>query len=127
VVSFLFKCFPSPDGRRFDYLPRLVRQATVFRPRPGIRTGVGRVVLSSSIFDPLGSIVVGPVISCTHGIWDNTMLPGRVVRRVWNVWRFLPHAFFSTDLAAIRLRSMEGDEPPTQREALPQGKDGSRP
>jgi acetoacetate decarboxylase len=105
VLSFLFKFFPSPSGKSLDYLPRLIRQRTLLCPRPGIRTGKGRVVLKSSDFDPLGDIPVGRVIACTHGIWDNTMLRGRVMRRVWNVWRFLPHAFFGTDLAPVILRS----------------------
>jgi len=105
AVAFLFKFFPSPDGKHFDYLPRLVRQQTLFRPRAGLRKGAGRVVLTSTVCDPLGEVPVGPVIGCMHGFWDNTMLPGRVVRRVWNVWRFLPHAFFKMDAAPYYLAS----------------------
>ena len=52
AVAFLFKFFPSPDGKHFDYLPRLVRQQTLFRPRAGLRTGAGRVVLTSTVCDP---------------------------------------------------------------------------
>ena len=103
AIGLLFKFFPSPDGKRFDYLPRLVRQQTLLRPRAGLRKGAGRVVLTSTECDPLGEVPVGPVIGCMHGFWDNTMLPGRVVRRVWNVWRFLPHAFFKVDAAPYYL------------------------
>lgn len=104
VVSFLFKYSPSPGGRGFDYLPRLIRQATLFRPRANVRKAIARVVLASSPYDPLGEVAVaGPVLACFHGLWDNTMLPGRVVRRVWNVRRFLPHAFFKTDMVPVLL------------------------
>jgi hypothetical protein len=103
AVWFLFKHFPSPSGKSLDYLPRLVRQRTLFRPRPGVRQGLGRVVLTSSACDPLADVPVGPVIGCTRGIWDRTMLPGRV----WNVWGFLPHRFFSTDFAPLCLQSLE--------------------
>jgi acetoacetate decarboxylase len=72
AVAFLFKFFPSPDGKYFDYLPRLVRHPTLFRPRAGLRKGVGRVVLTSTACDPLGELPVGSVIGCMHGIWDNT-------------------------------------------------------
>jgi len=110
AVAFLFKYFPSPDGKHFDYLPRLVRQQTHFRPRAGLRKGAGRVVLTSTVCDPLGEVPVGPVIGCMHGFWDNSMLPGRVVRRVWNVWRFLPHAFFRMDAAPYYLASLGNRE-----------------
>ena len=112
AVAFLFKFFPSPDGKYFDYLPRLVRHPTLFRPRAGLRKGVGRVVLASTACDQFGELPVGSVIGCMHGIWDNTMLPGRVMRRVWNVWRFLPHAFFNTDFASSYLASTGGQESP---------------
>jgi acetoacetate decarboxylase len=118
AVAFLFKFFPSPDGKSFDYLPRLVRHPTLFRPRAGLRKGAGRVVLTSTACDPLGELPVGPVIGCMHGIWDNTMLPGRVMRRVWNIWRFLPHAFFNTDFASSYLASTVG------RESAPAGPAG---
>ena len=41
-VSFLFKFFPSPDRRGFDYLPRLVREVVLFRPRDDLRSGAGK-------------------------------------------------------------------------------------
>lgn len=119
VVSFLFKHFPSPDYTRFDYLPRLVRQVTRFRARSDVRKGTGRVVVTSSPWDPLGEVPVESLIACFHGTWDNTMLPGKVVGRAWNVWRFLPHAFFKTDAIAFLLGSTERKAPqdanPTQR------------
>lgn len=112
AVSFLFKFSPSPGGTGFDYLPRLIRQSTLFRPRPGVKRGVGRVVVNSSPYDPLGDVpVIGPPITCFYGVWDNTMLPGRVLRRVWNVRQFLPHAFFKADAAPILLGWATSDRP----------------
>lgn len=125
AITFLFKFFPSPDGKGFDYLPRLVRHPTLFRPRAGLRKGVGRVVLTSTAYDPLGEVPVGPVIGCMHGIWDNTMLPGRVVRRVWNVARFLPHAFFRFDAAPHYLASLETQPATVTSGSLAKGDTGS--
>lgn len=106
VVSFLFKFFMRPDLKGFDYLPRLIRQATLLRPRAELKRGSGSVVVRSSACDPLGAIpVMGESVRCLYGIWDNTMMPGRVLRRVWNLPRFLPHAFFKTDFAPTLLGS----------------------
>lgn len=106
LSSYLFKFFPSPDGRSFDYIPRLVRQVTLFRPRDGLRRGRARVVVTSSPLDPLGEVpVIGTPIACVHGVWDNTMLPGDVVARVWNPRRFLPYAFFKHDTTVALLRA----------------------
>ena len=33
MISYLFKSFPSTTMAGFDYLPRLVRQVSLFRPR----------------------------------------------------------------------------------------------
>jgi hypothetical protein len=57
LTSLLFKFFPSAAGTGFDYLPRLVSQTTVFRPRPGLRKGPCRVVVSSSSRDALGDVL----------------------------------------------------------------------
>jgi acetoacetate decarboxylase len=97
IVSFLFKFFPSPSGDRFDYLPRLVRQPTLFRPRGQLRAGSGSVMLGSTPYDPLAEIVVGRITSMFYGKFDNTMLPGKVMARVWNPMRFAKHAFFKND------------------------------
>jgi acetoacetate decarboxylase len=99
-VSYLFKFFPSANGQRFAFFPRLIRQVTLFRPRPGGLMGTAELTLNSSPQDPLGEVVVREVVSCFYGLWDNTMLPGRVVGRAWNLLRFLPHAFFKTDLVS---------------------------
>jgi acetoacetate decarboxylase len=103
VVSHLFKFFPSPDAAGFDYLPRLIRQVTLLRPREGTRLGTGSVTVTSSSTDPLGEVPVREVVGTFHGVFDNTMLPGRVVRRTWNPFRFARHAFFKTDVAPALL------------------------
>ncbi len=102
-VSFLFKHSPSPSGRSMDYVPRLVRQVTLLRLREGARTGQGRVELTSSGTDPLGAVPVRDVVTFVYGLFDNDMLPGRVVARAWNLPRFLPHAFFKMDFFAYAL------------------------
>jgi len=111
VVSFLFKHFPSPDYKRSEYVPRLVRQVTLFRPRSDVRRGSARMVVTSSPCDPLGEVPVESLIACLHGTCDNTMLPGKVVGRAWNVSRFMPHAFFKTDASAFLLGSTENMAP----------------
>ena len=57
--------------------------------------------------DPLGEIPVAEVTDCVYGRFDNTMLPGRVVGRAWRIWKFVPHAFFKTDIPACRLARLE--------------------
>ncbi len=104
VVSLLFKSPPSPDGKGFDYLPRLVRQVTEFKPRADLRRGKGRIVVRSSLWDPLGDVLVlDNAITCFGGTFDNTMLPGRVVQRVWNAWRFVPYSLFKSDVVPVLL------------------------
>jgi acetoacetate decarboxylase len=118
LTSFNFKHFPTPDSRRFDYLPRLVEQTTVLRPRRGLLEGSARVTVTSTAYDPLGEVpVVGEPLVCVYGNWDNTMLPGRVVARAWNLLRFLPHAFFKIDAATVALgvAGRPRAEPPVAR------------
>ena len=103
VISFLFKYFQSPGGNSFDYLPRLIREPVLFRSKKTPRTGAGTLQLGATIYDPLSEITVNKVTGITHGIFDNTMLPGRVVARVWNPLRFLKHAFFKNDFVATLL------------------------
>jgi acetoacetate decarboxylase len=97
VVSFLFKYFQSPKGTSFDYLPRLIREPVLFRPQQQPRTGMGTVKLDSTIYDPLGEVTVKKVTNMIYGIFDNTMLPGKVVARAWNPLRFVKYSFFKID------------------------------
>ncbi len=97
MISFLFKYFPGPSQLKFDYLPRLVRQVSLFRPRAGLMAGNGKFVMNSSPYDPLGDVPVRKVETMLYGTYDNDMLPGRVVARAWNIWKFLPHSLFKMD------------------------------
>ena len=51
MTCFLFKAFMSPNGRRFDYLPRLVREVVLMRPGDDLRTGTGKIAFHSSAQD----------------------------------------------------------------------------
>jgi acetoacetate decarboxylase len=97
VLSFLFKFFLSPDGSNFDYFPRLVRQATLFRRLGKTVQVTGKVTLSSTPCDPLGEVSVGDIIGIIYGQWHNTMLPGKVVTKIWNPMKFVKHSFFKSD------------------------------
>jgi acetoacetate decarboxylase len=116
VVAFLFKFFPSPNGRGYDYLPRLVREAVLFRPRDDVRSGAGKLDLVSSPYDPLGDIPVRDLLDVSYGTWDNDMLPGRVVARVWNPFRFIRYATFKQDFVGWALNRGEPPVRPERRE-----------
>ncbi len=88
VTTYMFKYFNAPNMRGFDYLPRLVAEPIVLRPRPEVLFGDGMVTLTSSPYDPLGEVPVVEIVTCAHGLFDNTMLPGKVVGRVWNLLAF---------------------------------------
>ncbi len=103
VTVYLFKHFQSPTMRGFDYLPRLIAEPIVLRPRDDVRSGEGTLSLTSSPYDPVGEIPVGEMITCAYGTYDNTMMPGRVVGRVWNPLAFAKHAFFKVDIAPVKL------------------------
>lgn len=103
VTVFLFKHFQSPTMRGFDYLPRLVAEPVVLRPRDDVRSGEGTLRLTSSPYDPVGEVPVGELVTCAYGKFDNTMLPGKIVGRVWNPLAFAKHAFFKVDVAPVKL------------------------
>jgi acetoacetate decarboxylase len=115
VVSFLFKFSQSPDGRGFDFVPRLVREVVLFRPRDDLMSGTGKLEMVSSPYDPLGDIPVRDLMEVTYGTWDNDMLPGRVVAKVSNALGFARHAMFKTDYVGWFLDQGEQLPPPTGR------------
>jgi hypothetical protein len=106
VVLFLFKYFPSP-GVGFDYLPRLVRDVGLFRPRDDVRSGPGKLEMVSSPYDPLGDIPVLDLLDVSYGTWDFDQLPGRVVARVKNPLRFARYAMFKHDWVGWALQQDE--------------------
>jgi acetoacetate decarboxylase len=109
-VAFLFKYFPSPGGDSFDYFPRLVREPVLFRPIRELKTGTGKVTLSSTPFDPLAEIPVNSISNIAYGLFHNTMLPGKVVGRVWNPFRFIKHSFFKTDSAPTIINNFDPNQ-----------------
>ena len=108
-LVFQFKFFPGPGGG-FDYFPRLIREAVLFRPVSARKIGSGELVLGSTPYDPLGDIPVGEVTSLTYGVYHNTMLPGKVVGRVWNPLKFARHAFFKTDSAPTLIENFDPEK-----------------
>jgi len=116
VVSFNFKFSRSPDGRGFDYIPRLMREAVLFRPRDDLISGTGKLVMTSSPYDPFGDIPVLDLMNVVYGTWDNDMLPGRVVARVGNPLTFARHAQFKEDYVGWTLDQGELPRPPSRRE-----------
>lgn len=116
VVSFNFKFSWSPDGRGFDYIPRLMREVVLFRPRDDLISGTGKLVMASSPYDPLGDIPVLDLMNVVYGTWDNDMLPGRVVARVGNPLNFARHALFKEDYVGWALDQGELPRPPSRRE-----------
>jgi hypothetical protein len=40
-------------------------------------------------------------------VFQNTMLPGKVVARVWNPFKFIKHAFFKIDLIPVLLEQYD--------------------
>ena len=108
-ISFLFKYFINPGNDSFDYLPRLVREAVLFRPIGNLKIGTGKITLGSSTWDPLGEIPVNSVSTFIYGTFNNTMLPGKVVGRVWNPLRFMKHSFFKVDYIPVLLKDFDPD------------------
>jgi len=89
---------PQPDAtNRPTRNPQRMAPPLRVQDTTGVGGPEGRVTLTSSRWDPLGDIPVNRVKQIVYGRYNNTMLPGRVVGRVWNPLRFVKHAFFKTD------------------------------
>jgi acetoacetate decarboxylase len=118
VIAFLYKFFQSPDGTRFDYLPRLIREPLIMRKKGEVLEGRGEVTVSSSPFDPLGDVPVKEMRNMVYGKWHNTMLPGKVIGRAWNPLKFSRHAFFKTDFVPTRLKNYDPSAEKRAREIM---------
>lgn len=110
IVSFLFKYFPNPGGDGFDYFPRLIREPVLFRPLGRLRAGTGTLSLGCSAYDPLGVVPVNSISNIAYGFFHNTMLPGKVIRRVWNPLRFIKHAYFKVDAVPTILDGIDPNQ-----------------
>lgn len=98
-ASFLFKYSMAAGGGVFAHLPQFVRQVTLLAPRKGTLEGVAgaKLELVSSKVDALGEIPAHEILSAAYGVFDNTMIPGKVLRRVCNPLAFAPYAMFKND------------------------------
>jgi acetoacetate decarboxylase len=101
AASLLFKHTISASGSGLAHLPQLVRQVTLFTPRPGQRIGSATLQLRSTPTDDLGVVPVGQIVHTGFGTFDVTMLPGRRLRRIYNVGRFIPYALFKNDAYSL--------------------------
>jgi acetoacetate decarboxylase len=117
-TSWLFKHFPAAGARMFETAPRLIREPVLFRPRPGQLSGDLDLKLVSSVTDPLGDIPVREVVGAQYGLFDNTMLPGKAVRKVRNLYNFVPRSMFSDDSLALVLESNPAGRSPLEQVRL---------
>ena len=115
LVAFSFKSSFSPSGG-FEYLPKLVRNVLLMRPRDEIRSGTGKLEMVSSPTDPLGDIPVWDLLDVSYGTFDNDQLPGRVVARVKNPLRFFRYAAFKQDWVGWALQQDELPKRPERSE-----------
>lgn len=102
-VAYFFTWALRPDGDGLLYMPRLIRQVVLNRPRGQLLGGIGKVRLDSSPCDALGDVPVRDIVSSKYGEVDATILPGRMVRRVWNVRSFLRRAMVREGGLAVAL------------------------
>ncbi|MFX1304944.1 MAG: acetoacetate decarboxylase family protein [Promethearchaeota archaeon] len=97
--SFFFynyKHFPSPDGKFFDYHPRLIREEIVFRPTE-FKLGNVEITLNSSDNDPWGEVEVERILGAAYLKGNNSMLKGSVVAEL-EPEKFLPYSFLKWDI-----------------------------
>ncbi len=95
AITYNFKYFQAPDGSGLDYSPRLVSQATVFRPKT-IEWGNAEVILSPSEHDPWSEVEIVTVLGAVYTVGNNSMLRGSVVAEVDPV-AFAPYSFLKWD------------------------------
>ncbi len=51
-----------------------------------------------------------------YGFFHNTMLPGKVMRRLWNPLRFIKHAYFKVDAVPTILDGIDPNGAEKSRE-----------
>ena len=109
VTAYMVKHFQAPTMRGFDYFPRLIAEPVILRPGPDTLSGSGKLTLRSSPYDPIAEVPIVELVNCAYGTYNNTMMPGKVVGRVWNLLRFAKHAFFKVDIAPVKLGYTQDD------------------
>jgi acetoacetate decarboxylase len=95
VVTFNFKYFMAPEGDRFDYPPRLMREEVEFRPR-GIEIGEADLKLRVSEFDPWAEVEPVRVLGAFYTLGHNSMRKGKIVAET-DPGGFIPFSFMKTD------------------------------
>ena len=95
ALSYNFKHFPAPDGKGFDYNPRLISQETILRPKK-MEIGQAEIILKSSGYDPWSEVEVVRMLGAVYFVGDNSMIKGKVVAEV-NPLEFAPFAFLRWD------------------------------
>ncbi len=93
--AYNFKHFPNPQGPGFDYSPRLIREAVIFKPAE-IKIGKAEMVMNPSDQDPWSTVEAVKILGAVYSKGDNAMQPGQIVAEVDPV-AFAPHAFLRWD------------------------------
>jgi len=94
-ATYNFKHFPAPEGEKFDYEPRLVKQVTDFRPKT-MMLGEAELILKSSIHDPWAEVEIVKILGAIYQTGNNSMQMGEVVATV-NTETYLPYSFLKWD------------------------------
>lgn len=95
TVNYNYKHFPAPERTGFDYLPRLVRQDTLFKPK-SMKMGEAELKLNASIHDPWAEVEIVRVLGAIYQTGNNSMLAGKVLAEV-DPEKFLPYSFLKWD------------------------------
>ena len=95
-ISYNYKHFPSPNGKLFDFKPRLIRQETILRPEE-FKLGNVELNLKSSESDPWGEIEAVKLLGAVYLKGNNSMLKGSVVAEL-EPEKFLPYSFLKWDI-----------------------------
>ena len=96
LFFYNYKHFPSPDGKFFDYHPRLIREEIVFRPIE-FKFGNAEATLSSSDSDPWGEVEIVKLLGAAYIKGNNSMLKGNVVAEL-EPEKFVPYSFLKWDI-----------------------------
>lgn len=94
-----YKHFPSPDGKLFDYQPRLIREEIVFRPTE-LKFGNAEITLNSSDNDPWREVEVDKILGAVYIKGNNSMLKGSVVAQL-KPEKFVPYSFLKWDIEIL--------------------------
>jgi acetoacetate decarboxylase len=96
---YLYKHFPAPDGKGFDFRPRLIRQNNVLRPET-VAWAEAVVRLPVCDEDPWHEVEVVRVLASAFFVSNTTMLHGVVAAEV-EPKAFMPHAWTKWDLSQL--------------------------